>query len=49
LQQDLQLCMQRLEAQIMPHPYWWWDVKRDDLVERLAANNESAMGNTGEG
>jgi lauroyl/myristoyl acyltransferase len=35
LQQDLQTCMSRLEAQVLAHPYWWLDLKRDDLVRRL--------------
>jgi len=37
LQRDLQMCMRRLEAQVLAHPYLWWDLKRDDLVERLTA------------
>lgn len=35
LQQDLQVCMRRLEAQVLAHPYWWLDLKRNDLVQRL--------------
>lgn len=35
LQQDLQMCMGRLEAQVLAHPYWWLDLKRNDLVQRL--------------
>ena len=36
LQRDLQMCMRRLEARVRAHPYLWWDLKRDDLLERLA-------------
>jgi KDO2-lipid IV(A) lauroyltransferase len=35
LQRDLQMCMQRLEAQVLAYPCLWWDLKRDDLLERL--------------
>lgn len=35
LQRDLQICMSRLEVHILAHPYLWWDLKRDDLAERL--------------
>ena len=35
LQQDLQMCMRRLEARVLAHPYWWLDLKRNDLVQRL--------------
>lgn len=35
LKRDLQMCMRRLEVQVLAHPYLWWDLKRDDLVERL--------------
>ena len=35
LQQDLQMCMERLEVQVQAHPYWWLDLKRNDLVQRL--------------
>jgi lauroyl/myristoyl acyltransferase len=35
LQQDLQMCLKRLEAQIMAHPYWWLDLRRNDLDKRL--------------
>lgn len=35
LQQDLQMCMRRLEVQVLAHPYWWLDLKRNDLVQRL--------------
>ena len=37
LQHDLQMCMRRFEVQVLAHPYLWWDLKRDDLVERLTA------------
>ena len=35
LQQDLQVCMRRLEVQVLAHPYWWLDLRRDDLAQRL--------------
>ena len=35
LQRDLQMCMRRLELHVLAHPYLWWDLKRDDLAERL--------------
>ncbi|MBN1584490.1 MAG: hypothetical protein JXA89_27540 [Anaerolineae bacterium] len=35
LQCDLQMCMRRLESHVMAHPGLWWDVKRNDLLERL--------------
>jgi lauroyl/myristoyl acyltransferase len=35
LQQDLQMCMRRLEVQVLAHPYWWLDLRRNDLVQRL--------------
>jgi lauroyl/myristoyl acyltransferase len=35
LQCDLQACMRRLEAQVMAYPDLWWDVKREDLTQRL--------------
>jgi lauroyl/myristoyl acyltransferase len=35
LQQDMQMCMHRLEFHVLAHPHLWWDLKRDDLVERL--------------
>lgn len=37
LQRDLQKCMRRLEAHVLAQPYLWWDLKREDLVERLVA------------
>jgi lauroyl/myristoyl acyltransferase len=41
LQQDLQLCMRRLEAQVLAHPCLWLDLKRKDLVKRLTAPQTS--------
>lgn len=35
LQHDLQMCMRRLELHVLADPYLWWDLKRDDLLERL--------------
>jgi lauroyl/myristoyl acyltransferase len=35
LQRDLQMGMRRLEAQVLTHPYWWLDLKRNDLLQRL--------------
>lgn len=35
LQRDLQACLRRLEARILSHPDLWWDVKREDLTQRL--------------
>ncbi len=35
LQQDLQIGMRRLEAQVLARPYLWLDLKRNDLAERL--------------
>jgi lauroyl/myristoyl acyltransferase len=35
LQRDLQACMRRLEAQVIAHPDLWWDVKRDDMAQRM--------------
>lgn len=35
LQHDLQMCMRRLEVQVLAHPHLWWDLKRDDLLQRL--------------
>ena len=35
LQHDLQVCMRRLEAQVLARPHLWLDLKRDDLVGRL--------------
>jgi len=35
LQCDLQMCMCRLEAHVLARPHLWWDLKRDDLLERL--------------
>jgi len=37
LQHDLQLSIQRLEAQVLAHPDLWWDLKRDDFLHRLVA------------
>jgi lauroyl/myristoyl acyltransferase len=36
LRSDLQASMTRLEAQVISHPHLWWDLKRDDLLQRLA-------------
>jgi len=36
LQRDLQMCMRCLEVHVLAHPDLWWDLKRDDLAERLA-------------
>jgi lauroyl/myristoyl acyltransferase len=43
LQQDVQACMNRLESQLLAHPYLWLDLKRDDLTRRLkeTPSNES--------
>lgn len=35
LQQDLQICMRRLEVRVLAHPFLWLDLKRDDLAKRL--------------
>ena len=35
LQQDLQMCVERLQAQVIAHPYWWLDLRRNDLTRRL--------------
>ncbi|MBN1872942.1 MAG: hypothetical protein JXA33_01825 [Anaerolineae bacterium] len=35
LQQDLQMCIELLEAEVLEHPYWWLDLKRRDLLKRL--------------
>jgi len=35
LQCDLQMCMRRLEAHVLAYPHLWWDLKRDDLLDRL--------------
>jgi len=39
LQQDLQMCMRRLEVQVLAHPYLWLDLKRDDLLKRLCSTS----------
>jgi len=49
LQRDLQMCMRRLEAHVLAHPYLWWDLKRDDLVERLTTIPQEKSDCTGEG
>jgi len=46
LQHDLQLGMQRLEAQIRTRPGLWLDLKRDDLIERLKPSPESQRDTT---
>jgi lauroyl/myristoyl acyltransferase len=37
LQCDLQMCMRRLEAHVLAYPHLWWDLKRDDLLDRLTS------------
>ncbi len=46
LQQDLQLGMRRLEVQILAHPYWWLDLKRNDLLQRLRTPQTEARKRT---
>jgi lauroyl/myristoyl acyltransferase len=48
LQRDLEMCMRRLEAHVLAHPYLWWDLKRDDLVERLTMISQGKSGDTHE-
>jgi lauroyl/myristoyl acyltransferase len=36
LQRDLQMSIKRLESHVIAHPNLWWDLKRDDFLQRLA-------------
>ena len=49
LQQDLQMCMNRLEDQVLTHPHLWLDWKREDLLKRMGStshNNPTVMVNS---
>jgi len=46
LQRDLQMCMRRLEVHVQADPYLWWDLKRDDLLERLTTSPQDKSNHT---
>jgi lauroyl/myristoyl acyltransferase len=46
LQHDMQMCMRRLETHVLAYPHLWWDLKRDDLLDRLTPIPPDESGRT---